>query len=568
MIEFGQPAALWTGLAIGLPILAHMAYRRITQKHAFPSLRFITPSQIPRTGRKTPTDLPLLLLRILLFITIMLLLADPYWSSSAKPENSSNEKEMIIAIDISPSMGGWNGLKEAKVIATDIISNSEEKIGLVTFGKKIENEWPVGTEHKSLLESLEGISHGWGRGDAQILADRVGRLFGENTPQKKLVIISDFQRSDWQSVDFDLSSKGIITEMIQVGTGNDEISRSDNRSIVESKVVPAGPDKVRIWSVVRNWADEKKSDILELVIGGEVKEAQEIMLPAKSTKQVQFIVPTSEVSQAVIQLSNDDPMSLDNKRTVWLKAPPPKHFGFWHNTSIDEPTKSEKNFLKTAVESAGDNGWNRWEESEDNANGLRMELDDSKLELLMVIGMGNWFQEEGLATSLNSYLKSGGVAVITPTEIFSETASIIRLEEWMRFSFIRVVGGASFAQNPFRIGALDQNSGLSEIFSGKAGRDLYLTSLRKFGMLKNVDNALKIELSDREGRPLALVKNFLSGGKLIFFPFRMNTSWSTSHCVLLFFHYLWNCLKRIISRTRHCLSWKSVSNWVRELKPF
>ena len=128
----------------------------------------------------------------------MLLLADPYWSSSAKPENFSNEKEMIIAIDISPSMGGWNGLKEAKVIAADIISNSEEKIGLVTFGKKIENEWPIGTEHKSLLSSLGEISHGWGRGDAQILADRVGRLFGENTPQKKLVIISDFQRSDWQ----------------------------------------------------------------------------------------------------------------------------------------------------------------------------------------------------------------------------------------------------------------------------------------------------------------------------------------------------------------------------------
>ena len=517
---------MWTGLAIGLPILAHMAYQRITQKHAFPSLRFITPSQIPRTGRKTPTDLPLLLLRILLFITIMLLLADPYWSSSAKPENSSNEKELIIAMDISPSMGGWNGLEEAKVIAADIISNSEEKIGFVTFGKKIENEWPVGTEYKSLLESLEGISHGWGRGDAQILADRVWRLFGENTPYKKLLVISDFQRSDWQSVDVDLSNKGIVTEMIQVGAGNDEISRSDNRSIVESKVVPAGPGKVRIWSVVRNWADEKKSDILELVIGGEVKEKQEVVLPAKSTKQVQFIVPTSEVSQAVIRLSNDDPMSLDNQRTVWLKAPPPKHFGFWHNTSIDEPTKSEKNFLKTAVESAGDNGWNRWEESEDNANGLRMELDDSKLELLVVIGMGNWFLEEGLATSMNAYLESGGVAVITPTEIFSETASIIREEEWMRFSFIRVVGGAAFAQNPFRIGALEQNSVLSEIFAGKAGRDLYLTSLRKFGMLKKVDDTLGVELSDREGRPLALVKNFSSGGKLIFFPFRMNTSWS------------------------------------------
>ena len=133
--------------------------------------------------------------------------------------------------------------------------------------------------------------------------------------------------------------------------------------------------------------------------------------------------------------------------------------------------------------------------------------------------MGNWFQEEGLASSMNAYLKSGGVAVITPTEIFSETASIIRQEEWMRFSFIRVVGGAAFAQTPFRIGALDQSSGLSEIFSGKAGRDLYLTSLRKFGMLKKVDEALKIELSDREGRPLALVQKLFIWWEIDLFSF-------------------------------------------------
>ena len=53
MIEFAQPTALWTGLLIGLPVLAHMAYRRVTEKFYFPSLRFIRPSQIPRTGKRT-----------------------------------------------------------------------------------------------------------------------------------------------------------------------------------------------------------------------------------------------------------------------------------------------------------------------------------------------------------------------------------------------------------------------------------------------------------------------------------------------------------------------------------
>ena len=54
MIEFAQPAALWTSLAIGLPLLAHMAYRRVTEKFYFPSLRFIRPSQIPRMGKRRP----------------------------------------------------------------------------------------------------------------------------------------------------------------------------------------------------------------------------------------------------------------------------------------------------------------------------------------------------------------------------------------------------------------------------------------------------------------------------------------------------------------------------------
>ncbi|NCZ62975.1 MAG: hypothetical protein EBY62_04025, partial [Cellvibrionales bacterium] len=402
MIEFGQPAALWTGLAIGLPILAHMAYRRITERHAFPSLRFITASQIPRTGRKTPTDLALLLLRILLFLAIMLLLADPYWSGSKLPDQGVNGKELLIAVDTSPSMGGWNGMNQAKEIASAMIQQAEGKAGLISFGKSSLEEWSVGGKPETLLDAVSGLSHGWRRGDAQVLATQVARLFGENSSQKKLAVISDFQRSDWQSVDLNLQAQGVELEMIRVGAGNETMSRFDNRSIVESKVVPAGPGKVRIWAVVRNWSENKATDLLQLVIGGEVQEEQNITIAALSSKQAQFIVPSSEVSQALIRLVNEDPMQLDNQRTVWLKAPPPKHFGFWHNTTTDESTDNEKNFLRTAVESAGDSGWNRWEESEDNANELRMANDDSKLELLMVLGLGNWFEEEGLAKSLTS----------------------------------------------------------------------------------------------------------------------------------------------------------------------
>jgi hypothetical protein len=326
---------------------------------------------------------------------------------------------------------------------------------VIAYGQTSVLEWPIGTNKNELLDKVGGLSHGWGSGDAQVLLDRIDRIFGENALQKKLIVISDFQRGDWQSVDFDLSKKNIQLEVIRVGSGESETFRFNNQSIADVKVVPAGPDKVRVWSVVRNWSELKKSFFVELVIGGEVQGRQAVEIPSGSSQQVQFIVPSSEVSQAKIRLDSNDSLALDNQRTVWLKAPPPKQFGFWQNSDLDEATRSEKNFLKTAVESAGDNGWNRWEESADNADGLRMAYEDSKLELLMVLGLSQWFTEEGLAEPLSTYLKSGGVVILTPSEIFSETASIIREANWFKFSFIRVAGGASAVRNPFRIGALE-----------------------------------------------------------------------------------------------------------------
>ena len=76
-----------------------------------------------------------------------------------------------------------------------------------------------------------------------------------------------------------------------------------------------------------------------------------------------------------------------------------------------------------------------------------------------------------MTESFTSYLNGGGVAVVTPAEIFSETASIIRNNEWLNFSFVRVEGGAARVSDPFRIGALEENSKLADVF-GKAGRSL------------------------------------------------------------------------------------------------
>ena len=527
MIEFAQPAALWTSLAIALPLLAHMAYRRVTERFYFPSLRFIRPSQIPRTGKRRPSDIPLLLLRILLFLIIAALLADPYWKSEKKPISEDQREEIFLAIDLSPSMAGWGGLVEAKEKALAIVNQKRGKVGLVTFGHSTLNKVELGQDN--LSSKIENLTHDWTRGNAQVMLDRVSNMFSENATSRKLIIISDFQQSDWQTAYSNLEELGISFELVKVGQKvGTESRRGNNISVMEARAVPAGPNKIRIWSVVRNWDDENKTVDVELIAGGEVKASEAVSISPLGSAQVQFVLKEGDFSEAVIRLEQSDEFELDNERTVWLKAPPARRFGFWMPEFENDETDEEKSFLKTAVGSAGDNGWNRWEWDQDQADGLRLGDEQLNMEILMVLGVGKWFEDEQLGESLKGFLNKGGVVLATPGEPFSSSVSVLKLSGLLEYNFVRVAGGATRTRNPFRIGALAEDSELADVFAGKSARDLYLSAIHKFGILKPgavVENT-EVPIRDREGRPLALVKSFDAGGRFVFLPFRMNTGWT------------------------------------------
>ena len=524
MIEFGQPFALWAGLSIGLPVFAHMAYQTVTRKHAFPSLRFIGPTNIPRTGRKTPRDWLLLLSRILLFILITILLADPYWTQRNEISDKIAKSQAIIAVDLSPSMGGWNALAEAKVQVKSKLAEGEFDYRVVGFNA---NEVQLVTlPEKKKNDTIDQLKHTWQKGDAQMFLDKIPDFFEQGIDRKKLVIISDFQSGDWQSVYRNLSDDGIDFELIQVGKNEVGGGRQSNLSIVDARQVPVGQEKIRIWVVVRNWEDKTVEAEVELITGGAIKETNKIELQPLGSKQSQFIIDSGSFSQATVRLKKEDLYPVDNQRSLWLKAPPPRRFGFWFSNENEGDTSQEKDFLRTAVLSSGDSGWNRWKMDQDMADLLRLGEATPELELLFCLGLADWFESEQLSNVLTKFLEGGGVALLTPSEPFSASFGVIKKSGLMDFSFSKMAGGALRNRETFRISALSQSSELASLFSGKASRDLYLTSFYRFGVIKNLRENLKIPLSDRDGRALGVVREFESGGRLVFLPFRVNPQWT------------------------------------------
>ena len=370
MIEFAQPLALWTGLLIGLPILAHLAYRRIAHKIPFSSLRFLRTSTIPRSGRKKPSDLLLLLLRVLLFACLTLILADPYWLEPNPLDlNPQGESECLFVIDTTPSMAGWGGWEEAiSSIQSRMSEGKNIRYGLLASQGGSLVTLPTGSAKQDLQSTLSELSCQSSAGSLQPILDQAPLLFSENNTVKKIVLVSDFQKSSWQEVTGRFLALGIDVELLPVGHGDSPWqTRTGNRAIVDSRVASGGEDKIRVWAALRNWDDAKVDLNVSLVAGGQVRQTVEANLPPLGSTQVQFTLPSKDFAQATILLEEEDAYTRDNNQSLWVLPPLPRAFGFWMRSEGEPTDLLEQQFLQAAMESTGDGEWNTWVENNQRA---------------------------------------------------------------------------------------------------------------------------------------------------------------------------------------------------------
>jgi len=528
MIEFAQPLALWTGLLVGLPVLAHLAYRRIAQKIPFSSLRFLRSSTIPRSGRKKPSDLWLLLLRVLFFILLTLILADPYWQDQEKVlPNPTASSECLFLFDTTASMAGWGAWEEAvSLVRARILDGENEKYGLLASQGGALIELPTGSSVADLESTLTQISHQPTVGGLQAVLDHAPSLFSQDNTSKKIVIVSDFQKSSWQERSSKFSELGIEVVLLPVGHGDAPWQRrSGNRAIVDSRVASGGEDKVRIWAALRNWDDVRSDVNVSLFAGGQIRQTVVSNLPPLGSTQVQFTLPSKDFAQATLQLDGEDSYAYDNNQSLWVLPPLPRAFGFWKSNQGSPADKLEEQFLRAAMESSGDGEWDTWVENKQRASDLKNEASGRSLDFLMVLGLSGWFEDDGLAPPLINFLTNGGKALVTPPdEAYVRMNRVLKKSDLINFTF----GGlnrTAFRMEPYRIDALQEGNRLNRVFSGDSIRDLYLTEIRQFITVGEVMD-LDIPLRDRSGHPLVLVRTFPNGGKLVFSTFRMVPQWS------------------------------------------
>ena len=125
MLQFDYPSFLWGMLAAFAPLVLHLLNWRRPKVLVFPSIRFLERTQLPQEGHRTPRDIIVMLLRMLLIALFMLILARP---SFIPKDKASLQFHNVCIADCSASMNGWGHGDRAKAFLKECVLAGNEII--------------------------------------------------------------------------------------------------------------------------------------------------------------------------------------------------------------------------------------------------------------------------------------------------------------------------------------------------------------------------------------------------------------------------------------------------------
>lgn len=415
-IFFSNPA-LWIGsAALGVPILIHLLTRRTPRDMVFPTLQFIRSAKANQSSIHRLRHILLLLVRTSLFLFILFAFLKPILTRGTGFASKDDKagKSAVILMDASASMGYSTGavtsLSQAKMAALEILGhhNANDRANLILMGAVPQSSFDSVSQNlfplrKDVRDARVTAEH------ANInaaLVEAVRQLDSAPAGRKEIYLISDFQRSNWSSVNFGIVSRHTELIFIPVGPSN-----AENVSVTSVAVLPASPtvaEPVEIVCKIANYSDKSCEVPLELMFDdGEVL-SQQVLVAPRMTAAASFRVLIRKSGRYECSLSiPEDGLEVDNRRFFT--------FGVTRAINIllvsdDAPGKAKSGslFLSRAINPF-------WEAQDATAvasvirSDQLSELNVAGAQVVMLSGINELTR--GAAEVLMSYLRDGGSVV-------------------------------------------------------------------------------------------------------------------------------------------------------------
>lgn len=325
-IFFSNPA-LWIGsAALVVPLLVHIMTRRTPRNMVFPTLRFIRAAKASQSRLYRLRHLLILLVRTLLILLILLAFLKPIlnFRTAVVSKDDKKGKAAIILIDASASMGySQGGVKpflHAKVAAGKILDHysAPDRVNLILMGATPYSSYDGPSDNIFFLrKDIQNARLTQERCDIDAaVREAVRQLENLRAWRKEIHIVSDFQRTNWSSVKFEVVPKDI--ELLFVGVGPKDAQNVAITDVGVQPVLPTVAEPIQIVCKLANYSSKSSIVGLELKLGDEVLK-QEVSLGPYMTASAVFRIRIRQSCYYEGQLTiPDDGLMVDNHRYFTL----------------------------------------------------------------------------------------------------------------------------------------------------------------------------------------------------------------------------------------------------------
>lgn len=507
MLNFLNPALLFGLAGLAIPIAIHLVNRQRAVPLRFSSIRFIKRTILQQKNRRSLTDLLLLLLRLAFLAAVIVALAGPRWvpDSGGLPASGETEETVIFVVDASSSLSGWGGWEETvQVFRTRLAELTEgTAVGLVVFGTKVLAE-VAPTQNRSAVENTLLTMYPEQTEGAPALGIKRALEFLGSMPGRRIVLLSDFQLSTWQSdllPDIDPETR---VDFVEVGD-----FEQSNLSILSVDSFASREGGTRVIARVKNDSSESAEIPVRLQVRGAELEERVSFSPGQ-IQPVAFSVAEESGSEGRVLLPEDTYLE-DNEYRLWMGPSPSTNVLVVIPVEAEPEKLEEADFVSKALSVEILGGSNHY-----FVNGSDVSVDVGALigrvDALYLAGGVSYLNEEQMG-NLQRFLEEGGVVFVTPGKMAAKQHQKLRERGLSDLTYVGRSKSAAERGVPYRVGWINPDSNLGKLFDEEAAVDLYQMGISRYIRFRAGERA-EILLRSEDGDPL-FVRERVGKGTLL-----------------------------------------------------
>jgi len=335
-LELTTPAMLGGLALLSLPVVAHLLNRRARRPIVFPSIQLLRASVATQSWLYRLRRWILLCLRCLAVAMLVFAFSRPVWlDARTKSSAAGKGAAVVLLIDTSASTAqraeGVSLLVELRAAAVrtvDSLRVGTDLANAVLASARPHAVFPkLSANVPALRDELSRLEASYERGDLLQAITLAGQLLATHEGQRRLVVLSDLQRTNWQEIAQGSHAATLLPSDTQVTVIDVRTPVPDNIALSSPRYLPAQPlvgESIRLVVQVANFSRVAKEVRLGVSLDGQPLPSQTVTLAAGEQRDVaiETVLKGSGDREVLFEIPADG-LAADNRAFLVVQAQRP-----------------------------------------------------------------------------------------------------------------------------------------------------------------------------------------------------------------------------------------------------